>query len=128
MSDLKVCLLQQDLAWENIATNLLVFDELIRNILSAPDIIVLPEMFTTGFSMNPENLALDMEQNAIQKMKEWASMKNTAVCGSMMMRENEKYFNRFIWVEPDGSIKHYDKKHLFRMGETNIILPVIVIF
>jgi predicted amidohydrolase len=119
MSDLKVCLLQQDLAWENIATNLLVFDTLIKNINTSPDIIVLPEMFTTGFSMNPENLALGMEQDAILKMKEWSALTNAALCGSMMMRENDTYFNRFIWVEPDGSIKHYDKKHLFRMGEEN---------
>lgn len=119
MSDLKVCLLQQNLVWENISANLLFFDDLIRSIDTCPDIIVLPEMFTTGFSMNPETFALGMEQEAILKMKEWALLKSAAVCGSMMLKENTKFYNRFIWVEPNGNTLFYDKKHLFRMGEEN---------
>lgn len=119
MADLKVCLLQQDLVWEDISANSLVFDQLIQSITTQPDIIVLPEMFSTGFSMNPEKLALGMDQPLITKMKEWAATKNAAVCGSMMIKEKTSFLNRFIWIEPDGKCLYYDKKHLFRMGEEN---------
>ncbi|MFY8022384.1 MAG: amidohydrolase [Bacteroidia bacterium] len=119
MADLKVCLLQQDLIWEDISANTFLFDQLIQSISSHPDIIILPEMFSTGFSMNPEKLALGMDQVLIGKMKEWAANKNAAVCGSMMIKENDLFFNRFIWVEPNGKCIYYDKKHLFRMGEEN---------
>ncbi len=100
---LNVTLLQQDLFWENSEANLSKFSLLLKSFGKKTDILVLPEMFSTGFSM-----------------KTWAQKANAAVCGSLMIAENGHYFNRFIWVEPDGNLRYYNKAHLFRMGEEQL--------
>jgi predicted amidohydrolase len=83
------------------------------------DLIVLPEMFTTGFSMNPEKLKESMDGIALQWMKKQASEKDAAVVGSLIIEDNEKVFNRLVWVFPNDQIEIYDKRHLFTMGEEN---------
>lgn len=121
MRDLKVTLIQTSLFWENIESNISLFDEKIDSISEETDLIVLPEMFTTGFSMNPQKLAQDMGGPTAKWLKEKSRKTRTDITGSMIIRENGKYFNRLIWAKPDGTIIHYDKRHLFRMtGEEKV--------
>ena len=114
---LKITLLQQELFWEDIPANLAKFSALISSRPNTGDIIVLPEMFSTGFSMNAETYSQTMEGSAIEAMKLWSQNTNAAICGSLMIKDQDKFFNRFVWVEPNGKILTYDKSHLFRMGE-----------
>jgi len=109
---ISVSIIQSDIIWEDRLSNLENYQNKINQIEST-DLIVLPEMFTTGFSMNPKDISETMSGETIQWMKANASKMNSAICGSIIIEEDDKYFNRFIWVNPDGSIHHYDKKHLF---------------
>jgi len=109
---INVTLIQSDIIWEDKISNLKRYQEKIDKIEST-DLIVLPEMFTTGFSMNPKDISETMNGETVQWMKDNASKMNSVVCGSIIIEEDDKYFNRFVWVNPDGSIHHYDKKHLF---------------
>jgi predicted amidohydrolase len=121
MQDLKVTLIQTSLFWENIESNLSLFDEKIDGIRDETDLIVLPEMFTTGFSMNAEKLAQDMGGTSVKWLREKSRSRQTDITGSVIIRENGKYFNRLLWAKPDGTLLHYDKRHLFRMtGEEKV--------
>lgn len=113
--DLKVSIVQTTMEWENIRENILHFDQRINKIAES-DVIVLPEMFTTGFSMQTDLLAEEMNGSAVQWMLNKAKEKNAAITGSVMIKENGRFYNRLIWAQPDGKIFHYDKRHLFRMG------------
>jgi predicted amidohydrolase len=120
MANLKISLVQTTLHWENVAANLIHFDEKINSILEQTDIIILPEMFTTGFAVDRLNLAEEHGGNALKWMITKAKEKNAAIVGSIAVKENGELFNRLYWVEPSGKILHYDKRHLFRMaGENN---------
>jgi len=103
--------IQSDIIWENISENLKNYESKIENLNS--DVIVLPEMFSTGFTMNPESLAEEMTGPTVNWMKENSKKINSAICGSVIIKEDNKYYNRFIWVNPDGTLYHYDKRHLF---------------
>ncbi len=116
MSTLRLTMIQSELHWENAKANIKMFDEKV-NALSNTDVIVLPEMFSTGFSMQPELFAEDMNGQAVQHMKKWAAAKDAAICGSLMMKEGYKFYNRFLWVQPDGHIFSYNKRHLFSLGD-----------
>lgn len=116
-SSLRLTLIQTSLEWEDKRSNLVMFDRLVNSMSEPTDMIVLPEMFSTGFSMNPEKFASDMNGEEVKWMKDAAAKTNAAICGSLMIEEGGKYFNRFIWAGPDGSVFTYDKKHLFRMGD-----------
>lgn len=121
MRDLKVTLIQTSLFWENIESNISLFDEKIDGIRDETDLIVLPEMFTTGFSMNAEKLAQDMRGTSVKWLREKSRSRQTDITGSMIIRENGKYFNRLLWAKPDGTLLHYDKRHLFRLtGEEKV--------
>ena len=113
-----VSLIQSDIIWEDKNSNLKKYQEQIDKIEST-ELIVLPEMFTTGFSMNPKNISEKMDGETIQWMKQNAYKMNSAICGSIIIEESGKYFNRFIWINPDGSIHHYDKRHLFSYAGEN---------
>ncbi|KAA3647455.1 MAG: amidohydrolase [Bacteroidetes bacterium] len=115
-SELIVSQIQTDLVWENAAANLAKFSELILSI-EQTDVIILPETFNTGFSMNSAKLAEKMDGKTMQWMRQEAKKANAVVCGSIIIEENQHYYNRFIWMQPDGSLKYYNKRHLFRMGE-----------
>jgi len=108
---MNITTIQTNIIWEDIDSNLKNYQSKIDNIES--DLIILPEMFTTGFTMDPKPHAEKMDGKTVQWMKQNASNKGLAICGSIIIEEEGKYFNRFIWVNPDGSIYHYDKKHLF---------------
>ena len=115
MQDLKVAAIQSALIWENADANLDVFAERISQITSKPDLILLPEMFTTGFSMNSSALAEKMGGKSMEWMAEQASATGAVVSGSLIIEDGGSYYNRLIWMKPDGGYDQYDKRHLFRM-------------
>jgi len=118
---MKVALIQTELHWENPEANRNHFEELINAITEKVDLIVLPEMFSTGFTMNPTKVAESMSDKTIQWMKSIAKLKTSAIVGSLVIQENEHYYNRLVFVFPSGEIKKYDKKHLFTLaGEDRI--------
>jgi len=121
MQDLKVTLIQSELAWEDIDSNLAGFNSRMDAIEEDTHLIVLPEMFSTGFTMNAAELAQDMKGSAVQWIKEKSADKNVDMVGSIIADDGGKFFNRLIWAKPDGEIFTYDKKHLFRMaGEEKV--------
>ena len=121
MQDLKVTLIQSELAWEDIDSNLAEFNYRIDAIEEDTHLIVLPEMFSTGFTMNAADLAQDMNGSAVKWIKEKSTEKNIDIVGSFIADDSGKFFNRLVWAKPNGDIFIYDKKHLFRMaGEEKI--------
>ena len=119
MKDLSITTIQADLHWEDKEQNLKMFEKHIESIQESTDLIILPEMFSTGFSMRAEDLAEEMDGSTVAWMKNLATQKNVAITGSVIIKEGDKYFNRLIWAEPNGLVKHYNKRHLFGMGDEN---------
>ena len=114
MSTLKLTLLQQPLVWLDAQANLRHFDMLLEP-LRQRDVIVLPEMFTTGFAMNAAENALP-EQEVINWLRHWAAVTDALIGGSVALKTAQGAVNRFLLVEPSGRVHHYDKRHLFRMA------------
>lgn len=113
MSSLKITLLQSNLVWENKEANLAHFEQLISELKEQAEIVVLPEMFSTGFSMKPELLAEKMDGPTVNWMRKMAAGKRIVLTGSVIIEEEGKYYNRLLWVLPNGQIGQYDKRHLF---------------
>lgn len=109
--------IQANLQWEDKKTNLQLFEEKIFSLSRPTEIVVLPEMFSTGFSMKPEVLAETMKGETLQWMKRVAAERKIIVTGSVIIEENGKYLNRLIWMLPDGQFGYYDKRHLFAYGD-----------
>ncbi|MCS6935137.1 MAG: amidohydrolase [Chitinophagales bacterium] len=123
MLNLRITLVQTPLVWENPPANLERFSQILQEV-GATDLIVLPEMFTTGFSMRPAALADTMDGFTVRWMREQAQRTGAVVCGSAMITEQGKYYNRLLWVQPDGTVLHYDKRHLFSLtGEEKVFTP-----
>lgn len=121
MQDLKIAIIQTAIVWQNAEQNRIVFSEKINQIFEQVDVIVLPEMFTTGFSMQPYKIAETMVGETVLWMKNLASAKNAAICGSVIISEENKYYNRFVFVHPSGAIEYYNKRHLFTLaGEDKV--------
>ena len=121
MQDLKVTLIQTELDWEDIPANLARFERLVDRLDTDSDLIVLPEMFSTGFSMNAGRLAETMQGDGLAWLRATAGKVNTDMVGSIMTRENDRFYNRLFWAKPDGKLLAYDKRHLFRMtGEHDV--------
>ncbi|MDB2462739.1 amidohydrolase [Algibacter sp.] len=119
--DLKIALIQTDLVWENPEQNRVNFTKKIENISEDVDIIVLPEMFTSGFTMNASAVAETMDGKTVSWLKDLASQVNAAIVGSMVISDNNNFHNRLLFVEPSGSVTHYDKRHSFTLvGEEKI--------
>lgn len=114
---MKVTLIQSSIHWEDRQKNLAHFDTLISSIKGQTDLIVLPEMFTTGFSMNPKKVSEASNGEGLAFLRKKAKEKNAVVMGSMAVEENSRFFNRLFWVEANGDLKTYDKRHLFRMAK-----------
>jgi predicted amidohydrolase len=114
--DLHITLVQTALAWEAPSENKTHFENLLAG-LKHSDLILLPEMFTTGFSMKPEHLAEKMDGPSMQWMHSLAKTHDAVVTGSLIIQENGKYYNRLIWMRPDGSYAQYDKRHLFSFAQ-----------
>lgn len=119
MPDLKVTLIQTALHWEDPDKNLEMFSAYLTGIMDPPDLIILPEMFNTGFSMAAEKLAESMEGRSVTWLAEAAADQNCPVAASLIIKDAAGFYNRLLWMRPDGSYACYDKRHLFRMaGET----------
>ena len=118
---MKVALIQSSISWENPTDNRNYFDEKINAITEKVDLIVLPEMFTTGFTMNPSAVAETMQGETIMLLQTLAKAKNCAITGSLVITENGNFYNRLVFVFPSGEIQFYDKKHLFTLaGEDKV--------
>ncbi|HKG07874.1 MAG TPA: nitrilase family protein [Pedobacter sp.] len=118
INNLKITIFQAYLFWENIDKNLQNLAlRLSMGIKEKTDLIVLPEMFNTGFSMNAEALAEEIGGKTMQWMKTQAEKYDCVITGSLIIREDGLYYNRMIWMLPDGSFSHYDKRHLFGLGD-----------
>jgi omega-amidase len=118
---MQVILIQAPLIWENPKLNRDYFEARINEIASAVDLIVLPEMFTSGFTMSPENVAETMQGETVTWLKVLAKARNCAITGSLVVEENGNFYNRLVFVFPSGEIQFYDKKHLFTLaGEDKV--------
>ncbi|WPO79803.1 nitrilase family protein [Flavobacterium sp. KACC 22761] len=116
---MKIALIQTDLFWENASKNRENFDSKINEISSEVNLIVLPEMFSTGFTMNASEVAETMQGETIGWMKFKAKQKNAAITGSLVIVENGKYYNRMLFVFPSGEVQYYNKRHLFTLAGEN---------
>lgn len=116
MQDLRVTIVQSMLHWEDAAANRAMFSAKLHTLKGTTDLVVLPEMFTTGFSMRSTELAEDMSGATVQWMGEQAKAIDAALYGSVIISESGKFFNRGLFVKPDGEVTVYDKRHLFRFA------------
>lgn len=116
MQDLSVALIQRELAWENPVANRNRFAADIAALDPGTDLVVLPEMFTTGFSMAAENVAEDEAETTLPWLVALAQEQAIAITGSLAVRERGQIYNRLLFVTPDGNYRVYDKRHLFRMA------------
>jgi omega-amidase len=116
MSDLNLTLLQSDLHWQNPDANRAMFAEQIGGHAADSDLILLPEMFATGFTMEAAANSEPGDGESAIWLQEMAARHDVSLCGSVVIRDDGKYYNRLFWATPDGQLQHYDKRHLFRMA------------
>jgi len=117
---LKTAVIQADLYWEDAMKNRELFSAKIAEIKDEIDLIVLPEMFSTGFSMNAENLAEPVQGTTFKWMQDIAKQRDVAVTGSVIVEESGNYYNRLYFVFPDGTFKKYDKRHTFTLAKEDL--------
>lgn len=121
MSDIKqnlsITLIQSELHWQSIDANLAMFEEKIWQIGAPTDVILLPEMFNTGFTMEVKGVAEHSNGNTFRWMKQMAAQTKALMIGSFIVNDQGSFYNRLFWVEPDGDFAYYDKRHLFRMAD-----------
>jgi omega-amidase len=113
MSSLTVTVIQTSLYWEDKSANLLMLANKVASIADKTEIVILPEMFSTGFSMNPAKLAETMDGETVKWMRQIAANKRVILTGSIIIKEQDNYYNRLIWMLPNGEYGYYDKRHLF---------------
>jgi len=116
MHDLTVTLIQSALAWQQADANRAHFGRLIHQLDEKADLIILPEMFTTGFTMQPGGLAETMDGPSLAWLGDVAAASGSTVCGSLIIEDKGRTWNRLVWMRPDRSCEWYDKRHLFRMA------------
>lgn len=117
---MKISLIQPDILWEDKTANLNSLEEVLLPLQGQTDLVILPEMFSTGFSMNTEKLAEPPEGTTFQWMKKESGKGNFGICGSYIVRSGGHYYNRFVFVAPGSDDFYYDKRHLFSMGDENL--------
>jgi predicted amidohydrolase len=118
---MKVALVQSSIVWENPKSNRNFYEEKIHALTEQVDLIVLPEMFTTGFTMNPSVVAETMQGETVQVLQSLAKAKKCAITGSLIINEGKNFFNRLVFVFPNGELQFYDKRHLFTLaGEDKV--------
>ncbi|WP_264535364.1 nitrilase family protein [Flavobacterium sp. N1736] len=113
---MKIALIQSDLYWEEASKNRIAFESKINQIDSEVNLIVLPEMFSTGFTMNALAVAETMKEETVLWMQKMAKEKNCAITGSLIIAENNAFYNRMLFVFPSGEIQYYNKRHLFTLA------------
>ena len=116
MQPLNVALIQTSTHWHNPEANRALFEAQFEQLPSHTDLVVLPEMFSTGFSMASEQIAETMQGSTVLWLTEQAQLRDMVICGSLVIVEDGSFYNRFVWVTPTGDITTYDKRHLFRMA------------
>ncbi|GGK75427.1 amidohydrolase [Amphritea balenae] len=116
MQDLRVTLVQPDMQWQNPAENRVMYEQLIDQRAQATDLIILPEMFATGFTMDSRTAAEPMGGDSCQWLQQQARLRGVAIVGSLAMKAEQGYVNRMLFTFPDGRQEYYDKRHLFRMA------------
>jgi omega-amidase len=121
MQDLKITIIQSEIHWEDIGANLAMLEEKIWQIGEPTDVIVLPEMFTTGFTMKADKLAEMMNMRTFKWMRQMAEQTGALILGSFIANVHDRFYNRLLWMEPGGTFKTYDKRHLFRMADEHQI-------
>jgi len=121
MQDLKITTIQTDIIWENSSENRIRYESEYLSKLNSgeTDLILFPELFMTGFTMNTNTNSENMKGPTVQWMKHWSKELNTQIGGSIIIKENDNYYNRFLIVSQNGIESYYDKNHLFRMGDEN---------
>lgn len=115
-NSLAIALIQTNLVWENPIQNRLNFTEKIQSITQDVDLIVLPEMFTSGFTMAAKAISETMQGKTVLWMQQMAKEKNAAITGSCVIKENNYYYNRLLFVQPDGQVQYYNKRHTFTLA------------
>jgi predicted amidohydrolase len=120
MQDLRITLFQSELLWEDTPGNLARFDEKLRDYRGMQDLILLPEMFNTGFSVEPESIAEPPGGPTMLWLSHKAKELDCVIAGTLIIREGVNYFNRLVWMRPDGNMDTYDKRHLFRMADEHL--------
>jgi len=118
---INIAIIQSSLIWENPEENRFNFSKKIESITNHVDLILLPEMFTSGFTMTPENVFETMDGSTIKWLQKFSKEKQAAIGGSLVIKEHGNFYNRFVFVKPDGTIDTYDKRHTFTLaGETDV--------
>lgn len=118
---MKIAIIQAELVWENPSANRNYFEKKINSIKEAVDLIILPEMFSTGYTMNPVHVAETMSGETVSWMQSLAKAKNVAITGSIVIEDHNHFYNRLLFVFPSGEIQFYDKRHLFTLaGEEKV--------
>jgi len=118
--NLRITLAQVDLAWEDPRRNRNHFDLLIRQLTGKSDLVILPETFTTGFSMRARDLAEQMDGPTVNWLLQLSQITKIAICGSLLIKDNDSYYNRFVFVTPGGEVFFYNKRHLFSIGGESV--------
>ena len=111
-----IAFIQAPLVWENPIANISYFEQKINQINKSVDVIILPEMFTTGFSMHPKPIAETMQGNTVRWMQEIANNKNCAILGSIIIEADHQFFNRMLFACPGNIVHFYNKRHLFSLA------------
>ena len=119
MEPIKITIFQAYLFWENVEKNLSNLSLRLSALKEKTDLIILPEMFNTGFTMNVEKCAETMKGPTMHWMYEHAKNYGCVIAGTLIIEEEGRYYNRFVWMSPDGNFVHYDKRHLFALANEN---------
>jgi len=124
MTRMKIALIQAPLVWEDVEQNTAYFKNQLHQIESGTDLVVLPEMFTSGFTMNPERVSMTMQDKFIGELQSYCKSLDFALTGSMVIKEGDHFYNRLFFIWPTGEFKTYDKRHLFSLaGEEKVYAP-----
>jgi predicted amidohydrolase len=121
MPDLKISLIQSDLSWEDPAKNLDHFSQIVDAMHEPVDLVLLPEMFSTGFSIQPDHCAEEMNGPSMKFLTNYSGKLNSIIAGSLKIKDDGKNYNRLIWMNPDGTFIQYDKRHLFKLSDESTI-------
>ncbi|MDM8529624.1 amidohydrolase [Anaerolineales bacterium HSG25] len=116
MENLTLTIVQSHLHWHNPSKNRAMFEQILTGLNQPTDLVILPEMFSTGFTMQPETCAEPMSGSTVAWMRDMAAQHNIVLTGSLVIEADGQHFNRLIWMPPDGQFVSYDKRHLFRMA------------
>ncbi len=122
MQDLSISIIQSEIVWENPEKNINLFNKKIDDINSDTDLIILPEVFNTGFPVDPKRFAETLNGKTVNWLKQKAAEKNCVITGSLLIKENKKFYNCLIWMQADGNFKTYKKRHVFHLGEESEII------